>query len=261
MANRLDYSLLDDPRLLQFVFFPRPDWAPPPAGAGDHYVPVEQDVSVFCRFYPVSQTARTILYFHGNGEVVCDHDWLAPLYNEIGVNLFVADYRGYGPSGGQPTFSNTAADAHRIFRYFETMLQSGDYSGPVYVMGRSLGSQSAMELAANYPARIKGLILESGFLQNGRLLGYLGLPIELPYLAEFERASIEHIGRITMPVLIIHGERDALIPHIEAETIFDYIGSRDKKLVTIEGAGHNDIMLIGMERYFESIREFIFLGG
>ncbi|MFO8102184.1 MAG: alpha/beta hydrolase [Dehalococcoidia bacterium] len=261
MANRLDYSILDDPRLLQFVFSPRPDWTHPPAVASDHYVPVEPDISVFCRFYSRGKSAKTILYFHGNGEVVCDYDGIAPFYNEIGLNLFVADYRGYGPSGGRPTFAGVASDAHRIFQYFENMLQSEGYTAPLYVMGRSLGSQSAMELAASYPGRIKGLILESGFLQNSRLLRNLGVSISIPNLEEFEQDSIEFIKGITMPVLIIHGERDILIPHIEAQTIFDHIGSREKKLVTIDGAGHNDILICGIDRYFNEIRDFIFLGG
>ncbi len=261
MANRPDYSILDDPRLLQFIFFPRADWTTLPDGASDHYIPVEYDVSIFCRFYPVSRNARNVIFFHGNGEVACDYDWIAPVYNDIGVNLFVADYRGYGTSGGRPTFANTASDAHIIFRHFDQMLQRGEYTGPVYVMGRSLGSQSAMELAANHNTRIKGLILESGFLQNNRLLQSLGLSMEIPNLAAFENQSLEQVGSITMPVLIIHGEEDILIPHIEAETIYDYIGSRNKKLITIHGAGHNDLMIVGMDRYFGAIKDFLFLGG
>jgi len=261
MANQPDYSILDDPRLLQFVFYPRADWTPVPAGASDHHIQVEEGVSVFGRFYPADKRARSMLYFHGNGEVACDYDGIASFYNEIGANLFVADFRGYGPSGGQPSFANTAADAHHIFKYCKKLLQSEGYTGPLYLMGRSLGSQPAMELAAHYGDRIRGLILESGFLQNSRLLQSLGLPFSIPNLEEFERDCKALIGRITVPVLIIHGEMDILIPHIEAETIFDHIGSKDKKLVTIHRAGHNDLMLLGMEQYFKAIRDFLLYGG
>jgi len=82
----------------------------------------------------------------------------------------VADYRGYGRSGGQPTFSNTAADARVILRYFLDTLELNGYTGPIFVMGRSLGSLSAVELASNYPEEMKGLILESGFADLGRLM-------------------------------------------------------------------------------------------
>ena len=261
MAKRPDFSVLDDAQLHQFVFFPRPDWTPVPQGASDHYVPVDGDVSVFGRFYLVKRETKNILYFHGNGEVACDYDWIAPLYNEIGINLFVADFRGYGISGGHPTFANTITDAHRIFEYFSNMRSKNNYTGAVYIMGRSLGSQSAIELAASYGSRIKGLILESGFLQNRRLIQSLGLPLEISNLDRFEAECIEQVRSITSPALIIHGELDDLIPHIESETIYDHIGSRDKKLVTIHGAGHNDIMVMGMDRYFKTIKDFIFLGG
>ncbi len=256
MTN-LDYSLLDDPQLLQYVFYPRADWTAPPDGSSDHAVPVEEGIDVFCRFYSVSQRGPSILYFHGNGEVACDYDWFASLYHEIGANLFVADYRGYGRSGGQPTFANTAADAHLVFEYLGKMLRSGGYNGSVFIMGRSLGSQSAIELTVTYPDRINGLILESAFVQNARLLKYLGLPVLTPNIEEFERASLERIKSITIPVLLIHGELDVLIPHIEAETIYNNIASKKKQLLTICGGDHNNLMLVGLDQYFQTLQEFI----
>ena len=257
MSGELDYSLLDDPQILQFAFYPRVDRTPPPPGATDHTVSVEDDVSILCRFYPSEPGAPTILYFHGNGEVVSDHDWIAPRYNQIGASLFVADYRGYGGSGGQSTFSNTASDAHLIFQYFMNTLNAAGHGGPAYVMGRSLGSIPAVELASNYPDKIKGLILESGFTTLGRLMRHLALPLSSPNLDDFERAGAERIRRITVPVLLIHGEHDALIPHSEAVSFYQSVGSKNKRLLTIPKAGHNDIILVGMDQYFEAIKEFV----
>jgi len=257
MAKRIDYSPLDQPHILAFVFYPRQDWAPPPPGAADHSVPVAEGISVSCRFYPVNESSPTILYFHGNGEVVCDYDGIAPLYNREGINLFVADYRGYGRSGGSPSFSNTVADAYVIFDYFRDTLRDSGYSGPLFVMGRSLGSLSAVELASNRDEEMSGLIIESGFAGAGRLLTFIVPVFESAQLDEFDRANMENIGAITMPVLIIHGERDAIIPYEQAQVFYRNVGSQDKKLLTIPRAGHNDLMLIGMEQYFSSIREFV----
>jgi len=258
MSQHIDYSPLDQPHILGFVFYPRPDWTPPPPGASDHSVPVEDGISVSCRFHPSSESAPSILFFHGNGEVVYDYDGIAPFYNREGINLFVADYRGYGQSGGTPSFSNTVADAHIIFKYFRDTLRSSGYSGPLFVMGRSLGSLSAVELASSYPQEMRGLILESGFASAGRLLGYLSYAFRFPHLDEFEKASLERIRSITMPVLIIHGEYDEIIPYEQAEVFYQNIGSEDKRLLTIAGAGHNDILLVGMEQYFSAIKEFVF---
>ena len=257
MANQFDYSKLDQPHILAFVFYPRRDWTPPPPDASDHVIAVDKDVSIACRFYYTSDSSPSILYFHGNGEVVYDYDWLAPLYNSQDINLFVADYRGYGQSTGRPTFSSTVADAHVIFKHFRDNLRDRGYSGPLFVMGRSLGTLSTVELASNYPAQLKGLIVESGFATAGRLLGYLGLGFQFGYPDDFEKASLDRIRSITIPALVIHGEYDEIIPYEQAQILYRNLGSKDKRLLTISGAGHNDIMLVGMEQYFSAIKEFV----
>jgi len=257
MNQKIDYSLLDQPHILGFVFYPREDYTSPPRNAVDYSVPVEKDVAIVCRFYPSNKAAPSLLYFHGNGEVVFDYDEIAILYNRIGINLFVADYRGYGQSGGRPSFASTIADAHVVFEYFRDTLKASGYTGPLFVMGRSLGSLSAVELAVSYPEELKGLIIESGFASAGKLLMYLGTLVSFPRLEEFEKANLDKIRSITMPMLIIHGEWDELIPFEQAEVFYQNTGSRDKRLLPIPQAGHNDIMLVGMEQYFQAIKEFV----
>ncbi len=257
MSHKIDYSLLDQPHILQFVFYPREDYTPPPSKASDHSIPVEKDISLGCRLYPASESAPSILYFHGNGEVVSDYDDIATLYNRLGINLFVADYRGYGQSGGMPSFSNTVADAHVIFKYYRDTLKASGYTGSLFVMGRSLGSLSAVELAVSYPKDLKGLIIESGFASAGKLLMYLGTLFSFPRLEDFEKANLEKLKSITIPILIIHGEWDELIPFEQAEVLYQNIGSKDKKLLRIPQAGHNDLMLVGMEQYFQAVKEFV----
>ena len=95
---------------------------------------------------------------YGNGDVVSDYDGIAPIYNQQGINLFVTDYRGYGSSGGVPTFTSMITDAHRIFEAFLGILHNEHYTSDVFAMGRSLGSMSAIELAYSYQEQVKGLI-------------------------------------------------------------------------------------------------------
>jgi pimeloyl-ACP methyl ester carboxylesterase len=137
------------------------------------------------------------------------------------------------------------------------MLEAGGYTGPLFLMGRSLGSLSAVELAANSPEHFKGLIIESGFASAGRLLGYLMPTLRSADVAGFEKANLEKLGTITMPLLLLHGQYDEVIPHEQAQVCFENVGSEDKRLLTIPGAGHNDILLLGMREYFAAIREFV----
>jgi alpha-beta hydrolase superfamily lysophospholipase len=258
MSHQADYAALDRPELLQFIFYPRKDFTVPPPNSTDHLIPVEKNVSISCRFYVHHQDSPSILYFHGNGEVVSDHDYIAPLYNRLGINLFVADYRGYGSSGGTPTFTSMVADAHPIFKGFWRILQEGGYGSKVFLMGRSLGSVSAIELASHYGEKIKGLILESGFASTVRLMTRLGFPKEFLGIKDFGFPNLTKIRTVTLPTLIIHGEFDSLIPLTEARDLFENVATKEKRLVIIPGADHNDLMMVGMEPYFEAIREFIF---
>jgi hypothetical protein len=259
MSHQADYSALDRPGLLQFVFYPRKDSTTPPPHATDHHIPVEKDVSISCRFYVRHRDSPSILYFHGNGEVVSDYDYIAPLYNQLGINLFVADYRGYGSSGGVPTFTNMVADAHHIFKGFWEILQEGGYSGKVFLMGRSLGSVSAIELAFHYGEKIKGLILESGFASTVRLMTRLGFPKEFLGIKDFGFPNLTKIRTVILPTLIIHAEFDSLIPLTEARDLFENVATKEKRLVIIPGADHNTIMMVGMEPYFKAIWEFVFV--
>jgi len=124
-------------------------------------------------------------------------------------------------------------------------------------MGRSLGSLSALELASHYRDEIKGLIIESGFLNIVRILISLDLPIEGISVDTIERASIDMAGRILLPTLVIHGEHDTLVPLQEAHDLVKYIGSDRKELVVIPKANHNNIMYAGFDQYFDVIEKFV----
>jgi hypothetical protein len=90
-----DYALLDRGGASARIFFPRPDRTEPPGDARDYLIEVAPGVSLGARLYARDADWPTILYFHGNGEVVGDHDDIAPLYHaRAGANLFVVDFRG-----------------------------------------------------------------------------------------------------------------------------------------------------------------------
>jgi hypothetical protein len=101
LKMREEFKILDRPEILQFIFYPRRDFSPHPRvpNAVNHLIPVDEGISISCRFYFDDETSPNILFFHGNGEIASDYDDIAPLYTQLGINFFVADYRGYGLSG------------------------------------------------------------------------------------------------------------------------------------------------------------------
>ena len=257
MADQDDYTALDKPEMVRFVFYTRQYHTNPPKNATDYVVPVGSDVSITCRFYVKDAELPNILYFHGNGEVVADHDYVAPLYNDRGINLFVADYRGYGASTGSPKFSSMVEDAHPIFDAFLGVLSDGGFTGRVFVMGRSLGSVSAIELASTYPDQISGLIIESGFGSSVRLFSRLGFTQEFLGISDPGFPNLTRIRSISMPTLIIHGECDTLIPFEEGKDLYENSGAQTKRMLVIPSGDHNTLLMEGMAEYFKAIEEFI----
>jgi hypothetical protein len=252
-----DYSQIDKSPLVGFLFYPRADFAPCPQGAFDFFVPVEQGVSVSSRFYVGDESWPWILYFHGNGEVVSDYDGIAPFYHRKEINLVVADFRGYGSSGGSPNFTNLVQDAPPILEAVQKEIFQKGFQQDLWVMGRSMGSISALELADRHPGKIKGLVVESGFASVTRLIKHLGLPSRGIDLEPLEQERMNRIRKISVPALIIHGERDNLVPLQEAKDLYALLGATRKELVIIPKADHNNIMFADLELYLEAIQKFI----
>lgn len=253
----IDYSSLDQPSLLRYLFYPRRNFTPCPHNAFDLSVAVGDQVSVSCRFYLGQTQWPWILFFHGNGEVVSDYDEISLLYHQKGINLVVADYRGYGISSGAPTLADLVQDCHVIFREVLAELSRRNLRTDLRVMGRSLGSVSALELACEHQEAIKGIIIESGFPSVVRIITHLGISASEVDLEGVDRGCLEMIKKISIPSLIIHGEEDTLVPFENARDLYDHLGSQEKKLLAIPSATHNDVLVVGFKEYFEAIEQFV----
>ncbi|MFZ2088014.1 MAG: alpha/beta fold hydrolase, partial [Desulfobaccales bacterium] len=174
------YRTLDVPEVLTRLFHPRPEFNAPgaPTSAEELLIPVASGVVIGARFYAAGESKPTLLFFHGNGEIVADYEELGPLYQKLGLNFFPVDYRGYGRSTGTPTVTALMADCHVILAFVRDWLHQRTFSGPLVVMGRSLGSAAALELAAFHQDLLDGLIIESGFAYVGPLLELLGVDLQ-----------------------------------------------------------------------------------
>jgi uncharacterized protein len=257
----IDYSPLDHPSILRFIFYPRKDFTPCPGSGFDLSVSVGGQASISCRFYQGHQEWPWILFFHGNGEVVSDYNEIAPFYHQEKLNLVVADYRGYGASSGIPTLADLVQDCHIILKEIVAELSGRDLRKDLWVMGRSLGSISALELAHKHRDGIKGLLIESGFPSVVRIISHLGIPAPGIDLKKIDQGCLEMIGEISLPSLIIHGEDDTLVPLENARDLYDHLGTKEKELLVIPSASHNDVLIIGFKDYFKAIQRWTKKGG
>ncbi|MFX0120369.1 MAG: alpha/beta hydrolase [Candidatus Hodarchaeota archaeon] len=259
-------AFLDHPEIIRLVFYPRKHQGKP-RETTDTYslsISVDEDIHIVGRFYLTNNCkfAPTILFFHGNGEIATDYDFIGPTYQHMGINFFVADYRGYGQSGGHPSFSSMIRDAHAIYQGFRRYLSEKEFIGQVSVMGRSLGSASAIEIASHYQEQLSCLIIESGFIYTYNLLRRLGISSSLlPPDREEQASALSLLGSIRIPTLIIHEENDMIIPLEDGAALHKNLGSEHKEFLIIPGAGHNDLLLIGPDDYMEAIGQIITKSG
>jgi len=231
-----------------------------PLGAVDIDIEVEPGVTIGCRLFTADKAAPTILFFHGNGEIVADYDDIGPRYTELGLNFLVADYRGYGWSNGNPSFANLLADSHVLYDQLQQYLHTNDYSSSLFLMGRSLGSAAAIELAVHHNNEISGLIIESGFALTLPLAETLGLGTLLHDVAITEEQTFNNAGkisRVTKPTFLLHGQKDTLIPLWQAEKLHAESGARSKELQVVPSADHNALIALGGTYYFRAISRFI----
>ena len=258
--SQIDYSFLDRQEILMFLFHPRPEWgtSDPRTPAQDVLIPVEKDVAVGGRFHMKEKSAPTILFFHGNGEIVADYDEMGPLYNRMNINFLPVDYRGYGRSTGKPSITAMMRDCHVIFNFSKKWLKENGYTGPFILMGRSLGSASVLELAHHYKNEISGLVVESGFAYAGPLLQLLGVNTDtLGFKEEDGFRNIDKIRAFDRPTLIIHAEKDHIIPFSDGQALYDTCQSNDKTFLKIPRANHNDIFLRGLSEYMAGVKALV----
>ncbi|MFO1119136.1 MAG: alpha/beta hydrolase [Rhodospirillales bacterium] len=255
------YEVLDRPEVTSVLFYPRRDVGVPRLATGVHTVriPVTEDVALGGKIFAAPEHGPAVLYFHGNGEIASDYDTIAPFYTRLGITLFVVDYRGYGLSESTPSATALIEDAWTVFGKTPELLASvGVAEGPLFVMGRSLGSAAALEIIDRADeGAVKGLIIESGFAYTFPLIERIGfLPLAEAYEHKDGFGNLDKIARAKLPTLIIHGERDWIIPITDADALFEASPVKQKSFTRIPGAGHNDLMLVGRQAYFDALAEF-----
>jgi pimeloyl-ACP methyl ester carboxylesterase len=254
-----EHTIMDHPAIVNLLFRPiKVAKTTLPEGAVDIDVPVADGIRIACRLYRHAATSPTLIFFHGNGEIIADYDEIGPCYVREGMNFLVAEYRGYGWSTGTPLTSTLLPDSNLTFRYLKDWLEQQGYTGALFVMGRSLGSASAIDVAVNHSEEVRGLIIESGFAKTLPLAKVLG--VDLAAMGITEEQSFNNAGKIahfTKPTYILHGQYDQLIPLWQAETLQAESGAKSKEFQIVPGADHNSLIAVAGPLYFQAIRKFV----
>lgn len=242
------------------VYFPDRHLYTTPAEAGldydDVFLTAADGVRIHAWHVP-GESDTTLLWLHGNaGNISHRVDNIAALNSLTGLGVLIVDYRGYGLSEGSPSEKGLYLDAEAAFEHLVT--EHGlDPVEDIVLFGRSLGVGVAADVATRHTVRC--VILESGFTSVISMAG-ASRPDWLVYaLMPFVGArydTLAKISRVKSPVMIVHGDRDEIVPFQMAEELFE--AARDpKRFHVVKGAMHNDVYERGGAAYFQALREFI----
>jgi fermentation-respiration switch protein FrsA (DUF1100 family) len=255
----MSLALLDNPLISATLFYPRravPGGNQRP-GVSDGVIHVSSDVELGYRLFAADPALPVVLLFHGNGEIAPDYDDIAPLYHRAGASLHVVDFRGYGWSSGKPSAPTLLADVDAVCKALPGLLENAGLTGDLFVMGRSLGSAPAIHLVHKYTDMFAGLILESGFAHIVALMARLGLPTERLAGLPDPVGNVRKLAEVDLPLLVIHGERDTILPVANGQALYDASPASHKRILRVPRAGHNDLLFYAPDEYFEAMAQFI----
>jgi fermentation-respiration switch protein FrsA (DUF1100 family) len=240
----------------RFIYFPSRAHEVTPKELGlafeDLTLTTEDGVRLHAWFLPVPKARWTVLVSHGNAGNICHRlDRALLLQARLGASVLLYDYRGYGRSEGSPDEAGTYRDARAACHW---LVRNGKTrTDRLVLFGESLGSAMALDLALSEPAA--ALVLESPFTSVPDMAR---TTIFYP-LAPFVRTRYDNlgkIGRLRLPLLVLHGDRDSIVPFALGRRIFE-AAPDPKRFYAIPGADHNDTYIAGGDAYWKTLASFL----
>ena len=239
----------------RFVYVPETDIRQTPDDRGLGYDEValrtEDGVKLGAWFVPAEHKRGTVLFCHGNAGNMSDRLDTVEIFHELGLNVFIFDYRGYGGSEGKPSEEGTYLDAEAAWLYVTVEHKVSPES--LVIAGRSLGGGVASWLAVHHPPRM--LILESTFTSMKDVAADYYPYIPARILCRFRYDTVNRLSSVRCPVLVIHSADDDVIPYHHGRELFT-AANEPKTFLEIRGT-HNDGFLTSGTTYTQGLGRFI----
>ena len=240
-----------------FMYFPDPTRVAPVEvglnGVKEIEIVVADGTTLIAWHAPAKDNKPTILYFHGNGANAANRAQKIEKIRERGFGVFYLNNRGYGGSGGRPTEKDNVADAIAAYHH---LIGLGVPAGKIVAYGESLGTGQAVRLGAARP--VAAVVLEAPLTSTVDVARstYFWLPLSLLITDKYDNER--NIRSVAAPVLILHGEQDAVIP-VEMGWRVYRAANQPKRIELFPQAIHDDLFDHGA---WENTRAFVdSLGG
>lgn len=192
----------------------------------------------------------TLLYFHGNGGSLAVRAPRIARFMDQGWGVYMMTYRGYGGSSGTPTEADNVADARLAYH---ALVREGVSPKSIIAYGESLGSGIAVRIAAELP--VAGVILDAPYtsIVDIAAQAYPFLPVRLFLIDRYD--TRKYIAGVKVPLLILHGERDGVVPVAMGRELAR-LAHEPKRLVVFPNGGHSDLYVDG-NNAIDAVRAWI----
>lgn len=239
----------------RMVYYPSQNITVTPADFGYEFEDVnfatEDRYQLHGWFIPADTANPTMLYFHGNAGNISGRMETIKLLHQLGLNVFIFDYRGYGQSEGRPTEEGTYRDAIAAWNYLRS--ERGVSESEIIVMGRSLGGSVAAWLSARKnPA---ASIIESTFTSAPDLGAELYPWLPVRWLIKYDYNTLVNIQKIGNPLFMSHSQQDQVVPYHHGKKLFE-AANEPKMFLELEGT-HGSGFLDTGEKYRNALRSFL----
>lgn len=239
----------------RFIFFPVKELEGSPKALGlaheEVWFTASDGLKLHGWFIPAENPRGTLLFCHGNAGNISHRLDSIRIFNQLGLDVFIFDYRGYGLSEGRPTEEGTYRDAEAAWGYL--VEGRGIAPSEIVLFGRSLGGAIAAWLAQERsPA---ALILESAFTSVSEVGATVFPYLPISSICRFGYQTKDYLKRTACPVLVVHSLEDEMIPFRFGKDLFG-AAPGPKKFLEIRG-GHNDGFFISGEIYVEGLKAFL----
>ncbi|MDP8224332.1 MAG: alpha/beta hydrolase [Candidatus Lernaella stagnicola] len=242
----------------RFLYYPTqldPNALPPPyaAGAEEVWIDTPEQNRIHALYWPAAAERPTILFFHGNAQTVFEWALIRQELAPLDCGLLLVDYPGYGKSHGEPSEPANYDAGRGAFAWLTE--SAGVPVGRIVVFGKSLGGGVTTEIAQEQD--LLGVILESTFTSIPAVMRQLMPMLPGGGLMKSEiYDSQAKIKSIHVPVLVVHGTVDEIIPFEEGKKLFA-AANEPKENYWIPGAGHNDVSYTAGAAYGQRLRAWL----
>ncbi|MDA8162935.1 MAG: alpha/beta hydrolase [Desulfobacteraceae bacterium] len=221
-------------------------------------LPAQDGVPLVCKIFQQGKEGEPdVLFFPSERDTKSDILDMAAGLGRFDMTFMAVDFRGCGESGGELSISALPHDAEAVYNVITKWRSDGSRTGPLVIMGRSIGAAVALGLAATHQEDTSCLILESAFDKTPNFLTGLGIPVDGLETDPFPNR--QNMRSYTKPVLFLHSSRDEAVSITQVEWLVAESRSESTQFQIVPSPGRYGLEKATEDFYYEAIKDFIYL--